>query len=179
MAKGNHSSNWPTAAQPEIQPEKMAKQIQAMETLRQLTPIDYSDPQELGERVRQFFDFCIQNELRPGIELLALSIGVSRMTLWRWEQGGGSRGAIIERAKQLIASLLEQWALTGAVNPTTAIFLQKNHFGYADAYQFEAAQANHLDALPTAQEIRQRLPVLGQTEERDSELSELLNELRE
>lgn len=97
------------------------------------------------------------------------------MTLWRWEQEGGSRGAIIAKGKQLLASLMEQWAVTGAINPTTAIFLQKNHFGYADTYQFEATQTNQLNSLPTVEEVRQRIPRIAQTAEGEPDLSELLN----
>lgn len=100
----NKNSNWPTANQPDIKPEKMARQIQAMETLRELPQINYADYQEVEERIKYFFNFCVENELRPTVELMALSVGVSRQALWQWEQEGSARGKVISSAKQTLHS---------------------------------------------------------------------------
>ena len=65
----NKNSNWPTANQPDIKPEKMAQQIQAMEKLRELPQINHADSQEVERRIKYFFNFCVENELRPTVEL--------------------------------------------------------------------------------------------------------------
>jgi hypothetical protein len=105
----NKNSNWPTAQQPDIKPEKLAEQVRVMEKIRELPKINFSDPVEIEERIKFFFNFCTENDLRPTVELMALSIGVSRVSLWKWEQEGSTRGEIIRGAKQVLAALMEQW----------------------------------------------------------------------
>lgn len=172
----NKNSNWPAAQQPELPAEKMAAQVRAMEELRELPAIDYKDPRQIEERIKLFFNFCAQNELRPTVELMALSIGVSRVSLWYWEQEGSRRGEVISKAKQLLAALIEQWGVCGKINPSVMIFLQKNHFGYKDNITLEANQTtNSLDALPTAAEVRQRLPQIAKTDT-EPDLDDLLKD---
>ena len=157
MAKGNHVSNFANAQQPALEPGQMGKMISALEELRQLPKINYDNPDELQERITKYFEWTIEKDMRPGIEMLALAIGVDRTTLWRWSQGGGTKAKIIGQARQLIATLLEQWALTGKINPTTHCFLAKNHFGYADEFTLVAEQRNKLDSLPTKEEVIKRI----------------------
>lgn len=181
----NKNSNWPAANQPDIKPEKMAQQIQAMETLRELPQINYADCQEVEERIKYFFNFCVENELRPTVELMALSVGVSRQALWQWEQEGSARGKVISSAKQTLGALMEQWGVCGKINPTTMIFLLKNHHGYKDEISIEPVQhTNSLAALPDKSEILRRLPQkteilprIGNQSENEPDLSELLKEL--
>jgi hypothetical protein len=154
----------------------MAQQIQAMEKLRELPKINYSDPVEVEARIKQFFKFCEEVEMRPTVELMALAIGVSRKTLWAWEQEGNTRGEIISRAKQCLAALMEQWGITGRVNPAAMCFLMKNHFGYHDDIRIEPVQTNKLDSLPTKEEIVRKLPGKSTDDENDVDLSELLEE---
>lgn len=104
---------------------------------------------ELEDRIQWFFEWCIEHDQRPGVELMALSCGVTRQTLWQWQQQGGRRGELIDRAKQVIAALLESWGQTGKINPATLIFLLKNHFNYHDDVQLEVG--------PVRQELEPQL----------------------
>ena len=91
MAKGNPNSNFPNAQQPALKPEEMGGMVAAMEELRELSKINTNDPDELESRVRYFFEWCTEKQLRPGVELMALCIGTSRQNLWKWEQAGGKK----------------------------------------------------------------------------------------
>ena len=183
----NKNSNWPTANQPDIKPEKMAQQIQAIEKLRELPQINHADSQEVERRIKYFFNFCVENELRPTVELMALSVGVSRQSLWQWEQEGSARGKVISSAKQTLGALMEQWGVCGKINPTTMIFLLKNHHGYKDEISIEPVQrTNGLAALPDKSEILRRIPqkpeVLPGIETKadgEPDLSEILDEMGE
>jgi hypothetical protein len=155
MAK---AANLPAAQQPDITPEQMCEMVGSIEKLRELPKCNWNDPDELEARVKYFFEFCIERQLRPGVELLALCIGVSRISLWKWQQAGGAKGEIIDRAKAVIAALLEQWSLQGKLNPTTSIFLLKNHFGYRDEQTLEVTPVNKLEALPTAEQVVKMIP---------------------
>ena len=67
----------------------------------------------------------------------------------------------MRRAKQVIEALMENWAVTGKVNPAVWIFAGKNYFGMQDSYQLEAKQTERpLDDLPTKEDIVKRLPTM-------------------
>lgn len=154
----NKTSNFPNAQHPELEPGGMGKMVLAMNELRELPKIDYRDSVALAGRIEYFFNWCVTNDLRPGVELLSLSLGTNRMSLWRWEREEGDRGEIIRQAKVLLAALLEQWSLTGRLNPITSRFLFMNHFFYTDSYQIEAGPINKLDSLKSKAEIIRSLP---------------------
>lgn len=124
----------------ELEPDFVSETITS---LRQL--YDKGKPQtdeELENRIDEFFDFCYQHEMRPGIESLALALGVSRQTIWAWSRGeqcSPQRTEIIQRAKMLIGAFLEQSSLCGKLNPATSIFLMKNWLNYRDSIEVETA----------------------------------------
>ena len=161
MAKGNPNSNFPNAQQPTLKPEEMGTMVTVMEELRELPKINTNDPEAIEERVTYFFEWCTEKQLRPGVELLALCLGTSRQSLWKWEQAGGKKGEIVERAKQVIAALIEQWSICGKINPATSCFLLKNHFGYKDQYDVSAVPANQLESLPTKEEVVKSIPQMS------------------
>ncbi len=134
----NSKSNFP-----QMQLEEMEKPaVQQMVTdLRQL--YDMGRPQsnaELEERINNYFEFCQNSAIRPGIESLCLALHISRTTLFNWSRGSGcdrERQEIAECAKSFISAFLEQAALSGRISPPTGIFLLKNWCSYKDAYSFE------------------------------------------
>lgn len=134
----NRNSNWPAAQQPDVEPGEMAVMVKKMDELRCMSrPVTDS---EVEERVKWFFQWCVDNDVRPGVELLALSLGTTRQTLWNWQQEGGRKGDIITQAKQMLAALVECWGQSGKLNPATFCFLMKNHFSYRDSVEVEAVQ---------------------------------------
>ncbi len=174
----NKTSNFPTNQQPNVSREEMGRMTAAFDHLRNLPAIDFKSTDQLRDRIQYYFNWCIDNGVRPGVESMALSIGTSRETLWNWQQSGSERGRIISRAKTLLAALLEQWALTGKVNPTTAIFLQKNHFGYRDEITLEAKRENLLERLPTKEDITKRLASLSDAQATGS-IDELIGDVED
>jgi hypothetical protein len=103
--------------------------------------------EECEERINQYFQFCENSMIRPGVESLCTSLHISRMTLFRWANGedcSEKRREIIAGAKSFITAFLEQAALNGQINPATSIFLLKNWANYKDTVSFE----NTLDQTP-------------------------------
>lgn len=91
--------------------------------------------EDVSKRIYDFFIFCEEKGMRPGIELLSLFLGVTRMTIWNWSNGvtcSEARRDMINHAKSLIASFLEQSHLQGKLNPVSAIFLSKCWLGYTE-----------------------------------------------
>ena len=144
----------------EVESGDIASFIASATQLRRLPPIQTDE--ELVERCDLYFDWCSKNDMRPGIEGLAFACGVDRRTLWDWEikksWTGSQRSEIVKYAKQQIAMFTEQMALKGRLNPVTAIFLMKNHFGYTDKTEISVNPTTPLGEQLTPEEIAKRIP---------------------
>lgn len=111
---------------------------------------------DLEERTRKYFELCANPgyQLRPGIEGYCLALGVSRATLWRW--GTGTKGEdfaeIIGRARQIIATSLEQNALNGYQDKILSIFLMKATLGYRENSESKERHTQDVKAL-TAKDL--------------------------
>ena len=108
------------------------------------------------ERVKWFFEWCSERDIRPGVELLALSLGCTRQTLLNWQHEGSDRGHIIDAAKQVIAALTEQWGLTNSLNVAAFCFIMKNNYGYSDSVTIDTEQNKVNVPTRTAAEIMER-----------------------
>ena len=117
----------------DIEPSFVKKTVGELRSVYDL-PKPETD-EEVKERIYQFFLYCEDKGLRPGIELLSLFLGVSRMTIWNWSNGltcSEARQTMINHAKALIGAYLEQSHLQGKLNPVSAIFLSKIWLGYTE-----------------------------------------------
>lgn len=126
----NSKSNWPVAQNPDVKPGEMSVMVKLINDIRELERPKTDG--EVEQRISAFFQWCIDNDVRPGVELMALSLGTTRQTLWNWQKEGGRKGEIITQAKQMIAALTENWGQTGKINPAAFCFIMKNNFGYSD-----------------------------------------------
>lgn len=147
----NSKSNYPNAQPVKAEPGEISAMVGKITQLRALSRPQTDD--EVEERVKYFFQWCIDNDVRPGVELLALSLSTTRQTLWNWQQAGGRKGDIITLAKQVLAALIENWGQTGKINPAALCFIMKNNFGYADNVQLEVSQPKDRLPMRTPEEI--------------------------
>lgn len=116
--------------------------------------------EEVRQRLNDFFQFCDNSCIRPGIEVMALSLSVSRQTLCNWENGincSKERQEIIIQAKLFCTSFLEQLMLHNKVFPGTGCFFLKNWAHYQDSISIDAGanNANTISQL-SIEEIRDR-----------------------
>ena len=130
----NQNSNWPNAAKPKATPAEIGELVATLDELRKLPPVSKSDPDGVRERLNYYFNYCSDYGIKPSVEGMTLALGgVSRQTLWNWENDEKSAsGQLIRRAKQLINTLLTAWTMDGKINPVFSIWLQKQHYGYTD-----------------------------------------------
>lgn len=150
----NIKSNYPNAQEVKAEPGEISAIVEKMSYLRGLQRPQTDD--EVEERVRYFFQWCVDNDVRPGVELLALSLGTTRQTLWNWQKEGGRKGEIITLAKQMLAALIENWGQTGKINPAALCFIMKNNFGYSDNVQVELSQQDNKAHVQSIEEIQAR-----------------------
>lgn len=146
-----------------LQPGDNSKSLSDMMYIYNLPKIDINDDQEVEERIQHYFNYCISKDIKPGVEGLAMAIGVSRATLWDWEAGRSrmmsstSRSDLIKKAKQFLALYMENLSQNGKINPITAIFLMKNHFGYADKQEVIVTPNQNLEAAHTPEQIAEQI----------------------
>ena len=151
----NKLSNFPNAQLPDVAPGEMASAISEQLELTKWESIDIMQPEQIRDRIETYFRWCITKDHKPHVEEMALALGVTRQTLWNWQQQGGERGEIISLAKQLLASLHESWGLNGKLNPATFCFIAKNHYGYSDNVSIEVSPHNNNAPVLSQEEIHQ------------------------
>lgn len=103
-------------------------------------PIDVTNPEQLGQRIIDYFQLCADHDMKPGVAALGLAVGLDRRRLWEINNDiQGTNVNMPQECRNLIKSaynslevLWESWSTGGKLNPVTAIFLGKNNFGYVD-----------------------------------------------
>jgi hypothetical protein len=133
-----------------------------------LPPIDISDPQQVQQRITDYFDYCEQNDRKPQLVGMANWLGVSRETLNTWKRGeyrSETHSDIIKKAVDVLEEIWADYMQNGKINPASGIFLGKNFFGYRDVQDLvvtpnnplesadaETARKKYVDALPESTE---------------------------
>ena len=154
MSRGKR--NYPTQIEPEVEEGELSQKISFMQMVADWKFTN--DPEQVEARVKWFFNQCAIHDTRPTVALLAVALNTSRQVLWSWEQKGGRLGEIISQAKRILNALLEDWSVTGRVNPVSAVWLQKNHFSYRDNIVVEATRPEtRFEAKMTPEEIAAEL----------------------
>lgn len=104
---------------------------------KQKKPSSY---EELVKRLDLYFEFIQETESVPSLESLALAIGVSRTTLYRYCNGIGCNLAwheAIVRAKQAVEAAVCEAGNNGKISPVLTIWQQKSYFGHRDNASLE------------------------------------------
>ena len=100
---------------------------------------DLYEPQQVQQRIIDYFQVCADNDMKPAVNGLALALGTQRQRLWEIANDQDHQLCIpveckhyIKQAYNSLQLLWENYMQNGAVNPVSGIFLGKNHFGYRD-----------------------------------------------
>lgn len=107
--------------------------------LFQLPYIDpYYKPEAGIERITEYLQICIKNNMKPTVEGLATAFGVDRRTLYKWVHNIDSDSlpvnfrVTLKKVYQVLNSNFTDLSINGKINPVISIFLMKNNFGYKD-----------------------------------------------
>lgn len=123
-----------------------------------LPAIDIRDAAQVRERVRWYFNNCLENDAKPGVAGLCNALGITRMTFFNWQTGRHStkeHQEVARRAKGIIEELYEQYMSNGKINPVSGIFLMKNNFeGYYDRQEVVLTPGNPLDPQKDEAELK-------------------------
>lgn len=117
-------------------------------------------------RVREYFEYCFNNDVRPSIPGLSFAegISVSQFNEIAFRQTKDDRAVADEylKSRMFINILLEQFTETSKINPVVGIFLLKNHFGYKDVQEHKVVAEDPygtiLNRSELAEKYREALP---------------------
>ena len=87
------------------------------------------------------------------------AIGVTRQTFNRWcvgKERGQSHSIYIQRVRNIMEEMMEDYMLNGKINPVSGIFLMKNNFGYTDKSEVVLTPNNPLGEEAIAPEELER-----------------------
>lgn len=105
-------------------------------TIAGLPPIDRNDPTAVQQRINEYFQIVLGNDLKPSVSGVALALGMSRSKFIAWAAGdrraGQPQGEMAKQVYSILNTLWEDYMLNGKVNPAAGIFIGKNNFGYRD-----------------------------------------------
>lgn len=113
-----------------------------------LPPIDISDPKQVENRIREYFQFCIDNDRKPNIKGLGNWLGVDDTTVSSWRRGeyrAETHSPLIKKAVDALQEMWWDYGQNGKCNPTSWIFIGKNAFGMRDEQQVVITPNNPLD----------------------------------
>ena len=125
------------ALTPHYEPGTMASMITNTVALSSMGDVDMYIPEQVERRVMDYLHYCIDHDMKPTVESMALAFNTNRVQLWRWKEGvesnlpERSRNAI-KKGYNIMNQLLTQTMADGKINPVAAIFLLKNNHAYKD-----------------------------------------------
>lgn len=147
----------PTSEEIQSKPGELSQMTRQAMELANWERIDIKDADQIEERCKEYFSYCIERDIRPFVEGLCLALGTNRQSLVNWEHEKSRRGDCIRKSKQTIKALLERWGLENRLNPATLIFLYKNIAGYKDVVTLEPQQTQSSMADKSPEDIKKQL----------------------
>lgn len=124
------------------EPGENTKYISHDMKLYRLPDIDINNPEEVQNRINQYFDLCATDDIKPSIASLALAFHMSRFTLFntlndRSDYIKNNQSKLtLKAAYDLINSYYEHMMNNGKINPVAGIFMMKNNLGYRDTTDY-------------------------------------------
>lgn len=125
-----------------VQPGDNSRAVAIIMKFNSLPKVDLKNPENVRDRINEYFQMCIDNDFKPTVSSYAASLGFSRKTLWsvmnqqgvenRWFDIPTLTVDYMKRGYDSMEQLWEYYMLNGKINPVSGIFLGKNLWGYVD-----------------------------------------------
>ena len=160
VKKKNRGSDWMKDLTADSgEPGDNARYVRFALVAWDLPPIDISDPEQVKQRIGEYFRHCVENDRKPQIVGMCNWLGISRQALNEWKNGvtrAATHGDIVKRACAMIEEMWADMMMNGKINPASGIFLSKNWFDYKDVADVVVTPNNPMSGLD-AETARQRM----------------------
>ena len=108
-----------------------------------LKPIDLKEPEQVSQRLNEFFEIHARYDMKPTVAGMGMALGLDRRRLYEIKTGNYHTSkslselptlttVSIKKAYEYMELLWENYMQNGKINPVSGIFLGKNNFGYQD-----------------------------------------------
>ena len=162
--KPRGGNNFLTDAALNVQPGDNTKYVLLGAKLFNLPPIDLKDPEQVSNRLNEFFQIHAEADMKPTVSGMGMALGLDRRRLWEIKSGVQDRNQdlptstrdSIKRAYEYMEILWENYMQNGKINPVSGIFLGKNNFGYQDKTEYIVTPNTRNDSDYSAEDIRAR-----------------------
>ena len=135
-----------------------------------LPPIDLNDPQQVNDRLNEFFKIHADADMKPTVSGMGMALGLDRRRLWEIKTGARKGGhteydlptatlVSIKRAYEYMEILWENYMQNGKINPVSGIFLGKNNFGYQDKTEYVVTPNVNNDSNYSKEDIMARYAI--------------------
>lgn len=142
-----------------VQPGDNARYLRYAMVAMDLPPIDVSDPKQVEQRIKDYFQFCIDNDRKPNIRGLGNWIGVDSETVMRWRRGeyrDETHRGLINKAIAMLEEMWWDYGYDGKVNPANWIFIGKNAYGMRDTQDVVITPNNPLGEQKDPDQIAEK-----------------------
>lgn len=130
-----------------------------IEMMKMRQGVNKKDVSDLYRRFAQYLAYCAEHGILPNNMNAYYAIGVIKqeMSAWRLGQAGTpEHKKFAEEVSAFFASVHEQSATSGLINPVYAMFQQKTHDGFVEASKLEVANVDPLGEKKSAAEIAEK-----------------------
>ena len=132
-----------------------------------MSKIDLTDPVQVQDRLREFFQIHVDADLKPTVAGMGMALGLNRQRLWEIKTGNYHTSKslselptlsteTIKKAYDYMEILWENYMQNGKINPVSGIFLGKNNFSYVDKQEHVITPNTNSDNDYNADDIRKR-----------------------
>lgn len=159
---GNKRPDRTTAMSVQTKPGDNRKYLQHTMRMWNWPEVDMREPEQVAERIEQYFGICIEDDMKPSVAGLACAFGVDRKTIWAWANGVDSKTLptesrnLIKKAYQNLNAQMENYMQNGKINPVAGIFLMKNNMGYADKQEVVLTPNQQLGDQVPAEDLEKK-----------------------
>lgn len=120
--------------------ESYARLLQMNEDIKNLPQIDMDNPEEVRNRVKDYFEIMKNYKEKPTQAGLSLALGINRQKIRKIAENTSNKynEEVSEEIRQVLVlyeSLWESYMLNGDIPPQNGIFIGKNQFGYRDVVE--------------------------------------------
>ena len=147
----------------QVAPGDNTKYLNLGMQLFSLPPIDLKDPEQVNNRLMEFFKIHSDADMKPTVSGMGMALGLDRRRLWEIKTGNAKAYNLpttvsdsIKRAYEYMEILWENYMQNGKINPVSGIFLGKNNFGYQDKTEYVVTPNVNNDSDYNAEDIRAR-----------------------
>lgn len=126
-----------------VEPGDNTKYLSLGMELFNLKPIDLKEPEQVSQRLNEFFEIHARYDMKPTVAGMGMALGLDRRRLYEIKTGNYHTSkslselptlttVSIKKAYEYMEILWENYMQNGKINPVSGIFLGKNNFGYQD-----------------------------------------------